>query len=170
MFFDDRCSGKARRQTSVLVFAPAYRQHAHKQVERTEDGRHWTAAATAIVRVALSNGSGHEDVGNAHLKDKDKGEVMERAKKARPVSSKRCRSSPAGAMENFEKPRTFQSRDESKTLSLSTRGHVSKRSSVAVNLAMVFSGHTVLYMLHTNMGKNDVPQENQAINGQYQNA
>lgn len=50
-------------------------------MERTEDGRYWTAAATAIVRIALSNGSGHEDVGNAHLKDKDKGEVMERAKK-----------------------------------------------------------------------------------------
>ncbi|CAN0226557.1 unnamed protein product, partial [Laminaria digitata] len=49
---------------------------------KTEDGRFWTAAATAIVRVALSNGSGHEDVGNAHLKDRDKGEVLERVKKA----------------------------------------------------------------------------------------
>lgn len=53
------------------------------QVERTEDGRYWTAAATAIVRIVLSNGSGHEDVGNAHLKDKDKGEVMERVKKVK---------------------------------------------------------------------------------------
>lgn len=33
------------------------------------------------MRVALSNGSGHEDVGNAHLKDRDKGEVLERTKK-----------------------------------------------------------------------------------------
>ncbi|CAM9594355.1 unnamed protein product [Ascophyllum nodosum] len=50
-------------------------------VEKTSDGK-WTAAATAIVRVALKNGVGHEDVGNAHLKDRDKGEVLERAKKA----------------------------------------------------------------------------------------
>ncbi len=39
------------------------------------------ASATAIVRVALGNGCGHEDVGNAHLKDRDKGEVLQRVKK-----------------------------------------------------------------------------------------
>lgn len=50
------------------------------QVEKTSDGK-WTAAATAIVRVSLKNGVGHEDVGNAHLKDKDKGEVLEKTKK-----------------------------------------------------------------------------------------
>lgn len=33
------------------------------------------------MRVALPNGSGHEDVGNAHLKDKEKGELLERVKK-----------------------------------------------------------------------------------------
>lgn len=60
-----------------------------EQIEKTEDGRYWTAAATAIVRVVLSNGCGHEDVGNAHLKDKDKGEVLERVKKARVVFSKK---------------------------------------------------------------------------------
>lgn len=51
------------------------------QVEKSDDGRFWMASATAIVRVALGNGCGHEDVGNAHLKDRDKGEVLQRVKK-----------------------------------------------------------------------------------------
>ncbi|CAM9272922.1 unnamed protein product [Discosporangium mesarthrocarpum] len=50
-------------------------------VEKTQDGRFFVAAVTAIVKVALKDGAGHEDVGYAHLKDKDKGEVLERAKK-----------------------------------------------------------------------------------------
>lgn len=53
----------------------------NRQVEKSDDGRHWMASATAIVRVALANGCGHEDVGNAHLKDRDKGEVLQRVKK-----------------------------------------------------------------------------------------
>lgn len=41
------------------------------------------AGATAIVRITLANGCGHEDVGNAHMKDRDKGEVLSRVKKVR---------------------------------------------------------------------------------------
>ncbi|CAN0228810.1 unnamed protein product, partial [Hapterophycus canaliculatus] len=52
----------------------------------TKDGQFWTAAATAIVRVALQNGCGHEDVGNAHFKDRDKGEVLLKAKKVSAVA------------------------------------------------------------------------------------
>lgn len=51
------------------------------QVEKTKDGQFWTASATAIVRVSLQSGCGHEDVGNAHFKDRDKGEVLHKAKK-----------------------------------------------------------------------------------------
>ncbi|CAM9816865.1 unnamed protein product, partial [Ectocarpus fasciculatus] len=56
---------------------------------KSEDGRFWMAGATAIVRIALANGCGHEDVGNSHMKDRDKGEVLSRVKKAAVTDAKK---------------------------------------------------------------------------------
>ncbi|CAM9213127.1 unnamed protein product [Choristocarpus tenellus] len=62
-------------ESSILHLSTDY-------LEKTPDGKFFVAAVTCIVKVAVKDGAGHEDVGHAHLKDKDKGEALERAKKA----------------------------------------------------------------------------------------